>query len=427
MRFVRVLWLVGLVVPVWAWAQGVTPSPSPTPVASPLPAPTATASAAREFGVPAKLKVNVDFWTRIYSQYATHQGLIHDAKYIDHVYEVLDFKDRDGSHTRQIRAAKRKWKAVLMSVHRKQARPESLNEDEKKVFELFNDVNEPNKFMNAAHRKRLHFQLGQRDRFEEGLRASGMYLARMEEIFRKEGLPTELTRLPFVESSFNIRARSKVGASGVWQFMRSTGRFFLRINEAVDERNDPILATEAAARLLKLNYESLGSWPLAVTAYNHGRQGMMRAVRRVGSEDLGDLVDEYRSRSFGFASSNFYACLLAAIEVERNALRYFGKTERLRAPEYLEMELPEAIRLTDLGRFLGLDVAGTRALNPAWSEAVLAGRRPIPAGYRLRIPHDGKTGKEAAVQVFLAGYREIPSTFKTKGSPSRKFKKSRRP
>ena len=107
--------------------------------------------------------------------------------------------------------------------------------------------------------------------------------------------------------------------------MRSTGRLFLKINDTVDERNDPVRATEAAAKLLKGNYESLRTWPLAVTAYNHGRKGMMRAVSRVGSDDLDDVVDDYHSRTFGFASSNFFTELLASIEVEKMPISILGR------------------------------------------------------------------------------------------------------
>ena len=90
------------------------------------------------------------------------------------------------------------------------------------------------------------------------------------------GLPTELAALPHVESSFNTYAYSKVGAAGMWQFMRGTGRRFLRIDAAVDERLDPYRSTEAAASFLEQNYIVLGSWPLALTAYNHGAGGMKR-------------------------------------------------------------------------------------------------------------------------------------------------------
>jgi membrane-bound lytic murein transglycosylase D len=173
------------------------------------------------------------------------------------------------------------YKNTLLSIHKKVEKNLPLNDAEKRVAELFKNINEPRKYFNAAHNKRIRFQLGQKDRFLQGLFYSGRYLALMEKIFKTNGVPAEITRLPFVESSFNLKAQSKVGASGIWQFMRSTGKLYLKINDTVDERNDPIRATEAAAQLLKLNYESLGSWSLAITAYNHGRKGLMRAVQKV--------------------------------------------------------------------------------------------------------------------------------------------------
>src|SRR5690606_33234587 len=133
-----------------------------------------------------------------------------------------------------------------------------------------------------------------------------------------------LSRVPLVESSFNVKARSRVGASGIWQFMRYTGRRLLRINYAVDERNDPITATHAAARFLRMNYDILKKWPLAITAYNHGAAGVRRMVERYKTDDIVELADERHGR-FKFASANFYATFLAALEVEKNADRYFGK------------------------------------------------------------------------------------------------------
>ena len=101
--------------------------------------------------------------------------------------------------------------------------------------------------------------------------------------------------MPLVESSFNVRARSRYGAVGLWQFMRSTGRRYLRIGRGIDERMDPLESTRAAARLLKENYEHFGNWPLAITAYNHGRRGILRAVREVGSRDLSEIIQRYES------------------------------------------------------------------------------------------------------------------------------------
>ncbi len=364
-----------------------------------------------QFAVDGALRKNVEFWIRIYTEYYTYQGVIHDAKNVDRVYEILDFRADPSRQEKFVREAKSKWKDVLLSIHRKRD-PEKLNDEERRIYQMFLDTQEPNKFLNAAHRKRLRFQLGQRDRFVEGLKQSGRYLKDMEEIFRREGLPVELTRLPFVESSFNVGARSRVGASGIWQFMRSTGKLFLRIDDAVDERNDPIRATEAAARLLRINYESLKSWPLAVTAYNHGRMGMMRAVRQIGSYDLEEVVTDYRSRSFGFASSNFFSELLAAIEVERDAERHFGKFERQTPLVYFETPIPDYIDVRELTRFLNLDLGQVSELNPGLSDAVFTGDRLVPAGYRLRLPLEADGDSERAHRVFQAGYSQIPKIYK---------------
>lgn len=365
------------------------------------------------FAVPDRLKKNVDFWVRIYSYYGTNQGLIHDAKYVDVIYEIVNLDNpssRTGEH--QIKRIKKKWHDMLLTLHHKQFHPETLNDEEKRVYQMFINVQEPNKFLNAAHRKRLRFQQGMKENFLQGLKMSGRYLPSMEDVFKKEGLPVELTRLPFVESSFNVRARSKVGASGIWQFMRSTGRLFLKINDAVDERNDPVRATEAAAKLLRGNYESLRTWPLAVTAYNHGRKGMMRAVRKVGSEELEDVVEDYRSRSFGFASSNFFTELLAAIETEKNSEKYFGKFERDTPPRVYEVELPSFIDLRELAHFMKVDVAQVKELNPALSEFAYDGQRLLPKGYKLRLALTDGGSPESASRVFLAGFDQIPAVYK---------------
>jgi membrane-bound lytic murein transglycosylase D len=290
------------------------------------------------------------------------------------------------------------------------------DDESRRIASLFRTIDDPSKFLNAAHYKRLRFQLGQRDQFIEGYRLSGEYIPFMEEIFIKRGMPFELTRLPFVESSFNTRARSKVGASGIWQFMKTTGGDFMMINDAVDERNDPLRATEAATLLLKSNYETLGNWPLAVTAYNHGRSSLLRATNRIGSRDLEEIILKNRVRGFGFASSNFFACLVAALEVERNPEKYFGvPVDRLRPHRFFEVELPAPIRLKDLVQFMRLKRAEVVELNPGLTELALASKRKIPRGYRLRLPNAGSGTDEnlaSAARVFLAGFSKIPNLYK---------------
>ena len=137
----------------------------------------------------------------------------------------------------------------------------------------------------AAAAERIRFQRGLAERFRDGLVRAGQW----EPLHprgdaRTRALPQELAALPHVESSFNPSAYSHAGAAGLWQFMPGTGKQYLRIDRAVDERYDPWKSSEAAAKLLGANYRVTGAWPLAITAYNHGAGGMMRAVKQLGTQ-----------------------------------------------------------------------------------------------------------------------------------------------
>src|SRR5438477_234752 len=101
---------------------------------------------------------------------------------------------------------------------------------------------------------------------------------------------------------------------------------------AVDGRRDPIFSTRAAARFLDEMHDSLGAWPLAITAYNHGPEGVARAVGQCGTRDIATIVRDYHGSAFGFASRNFYAEFLAALDVERNYREYFGNMPVEAAP-----------------------------------------------------------------------------------------------
>ena len=144
-----------------------------------------------------------------------------------------------------------------------------------------------------------------------------------------------------MESSFNPEAYSKAGAAGIWQFTRSTGRRYLHVDYVVDERMDPFAATVAAAQLLEHNYQLTGTWPLALTAYNHGASSLRRASKQLGTTDIATIVRDYKGRSFGFASRNFYLSFLAALEVSSDPERYFAPYQGASPVPYLEVELPD--------------------------------------------------------------------------------------
>ncbi|MCH8056110.1 MAG: lytic transglycosylase domain-containing protein, partial [Deltaproteobacteria bacterium] len=235
------------------------------------------------------LKGSVEFWKLVFTHYSTSEVIFFDPLDPAKIYKVLEV----GKNNRARRLIRRERRRIL---------------SEQGVM---------------ADKARVRVQRGAKERFASGLALSRRYLDQMQQIFREEGLPIELTYLPLVESSFNIRARSPAGALGIWQFIRSTGRRFLRVSRRVDERRDPLESTRAAAQLLKENYDVFGNWPLAITAYNHGRQGILRAVAELGPVDLMEIIQHYESRTFGFASKNFYAEFLAALEVAEKGEEYF--------------------------------------------------------------------------------------------------------
>jgi membrane-bound lytic murein transglycosylase D len=215
---------------------------------------------------------------------------------------------------------------------------------------------------------------------------SSSWETHIAETFANQGLPPELAALPHVESSFNAAAYSKVGAAGLWQFMRSTGRRYMRVDDAVDERLDPYRSTEAAAQLLAYNYRVLGSWPLALTAYNHGAAGMRRAKESVGTDDYVKINRTYSSRTFGFASRNFYPSFLAALTIDENPEKYFGALQRRPEQKFSEIAMPAYVRLATIESALGVDREQLRVLNPAWRPTIFNGTRLVPRGYLLRLP-----------------------------------------
>ena len=373
---------------------------------------------ADSFPVPAELVGNVEFWKQVFSTYGRHQVVIHDTENPGRIYSILDFANeasrlpKDALRRVMNRAETaeiKRLQGILRSLENRSDRTR-LSIEEMRIRSLFKNDPHPGRFARAADKKRIRAQRGVSERFKDGVRRSRRYLGRMESIFRDEGVPVELTRLPLVESSFNVRAYSKVGAAGLWQFMPGTGRKFLHIDPAVDERLDPFVATRAAARFLRRNYERLGSWPLAITAYNHGPAGMERAVRKVGSTDLGDIVRRYESRTFGFASKNFYAEFLAAVDVFENYRAHFGDIALDNELDADEVALPHYVALREVLPCTGTDLSGFKDLNPAVRPAAFSNRRWLPRGYKMRLD----AGRAAA---FSSCYDRLPSHVKRTSHP----------
>jgi peptidoglycan lytic transglycosylase D len=300
------------------------------------------------FPVPAGLESAVEFWKKVFTEYSLSQLIYFDPLDMSKIYEVNDVGE--GSRSNEYIIAERGRIAAANDV----------------------DI------------ERVKAQRGIKERTAAGLKRSGRYIAQIQQIFRDRDLPPELTYLPVVESSYDIYARSSVGAMGIWQFMPRTGREYMRVTAAVDERRDPFESSRAAASYLKQAYESLGSWPLAITSYNYGQAGMARAVAAVGSDNLVDLIQRYDHPNWGFAPKQFYAEFLAAVEIGTNLNKYYPDL-RLDAPvDIKEVELNRSTPLASVVNSSGLSRDEFLGWNPALGSAT----RVVPAGYRVKLPID---------------------------------------
>jgi membrane-bound lytic murein transglycosylase D len=345
-------------------------------------APGVQAEAKTQFPLYPVIESNVRFWEKIYGTYTSRHGILHDKNNLDIIYTVVDLvawgtPGASRINKKLIKLGRLRYKKILSELARG-IKPRTR--EEKRIALLFK------RSKNSSYHKardNIRLQIGQKDRFLVGVIRSGAYLPSIKRIFRARGLPLELTYLPHVESSFNPKAYSKAGAAGLWQFTRSTGRNFMVVNDVVDERLDAYLSTVAAARFLKENYKQLKSWPLALTAYNYGRTGMVRAQQQFGSYEK--IFKSHSTKMFKFASRNFYSEFLAALRVAR----------RLEKDPAIIKDRPWAsatIRLRgfaaakDLRKYFGVSRQDLARLNPALRPPVLEGKKYIPKGYLLRLP-----------------------------------------
>jgi len=367
-------------------------------------------AAAEHFPQFDNIEPNVSFWVKAYSKYTTRQAVVHDSKHLNIIYDVIELKPHDAYRARKInrqrmKKARTKYQKILKHLA---ANPSSKNRTARKVAELFGPNASASSFRKAA--KQVRCQIGQSDRFRKGLIRSGAYIDRIRQIITANGLPEELAYLPHVESSFNYQAYSKFGAAGIWQFTRSTGKRFMKVGYVLDERRDPIIATYSAAALLKENYQKLGSWPLAITAYNHGAAGMGRAKKKFGNYPA--IFDHYRSRTFKFASRNFYSEFIAAIQVASNYRTYFGELPIEKPAPTHTVKLKTYADIADLSRHFDVSQETIKSLNPALRPPVFNGQKYVPKGYTLRLP--------ATVGIASADLTALPkSIYKERQKPSR--------
>jgi membrane-bound lytic murein transglycosylase D len=198
-----------------------------------------------------------------------------------------------------------------------------------------------------------------RPTFERWLNRSGLYMDSMKKTLEREGVPTDLVHLVFVESGFNPQARSYASAVGPWQFIRGTAKMFgLTMNSWVDERKDPEASTVAAARYLKHLYGLFNSWPLALASYNAGEGAVIDAVKRQGTKNFWLLRLPRETR-------DYVPKFMAVLTISRDPARYgFDDVELENPLAFDEVTIPGPADLRALASACGTTTEEIKRLNP---------------------------------------------------------------
>jgi len=230
----------------------------------------------------------------------------------------------------------------------------------------------------------LHFATSRKSVFEYALSRAGLYSDMIRIKLRQRGMPDDLLYLALIESDFHTDARSRALAAGMWQFMEPTARLYgLRIDAYVDERYDPVRATDAALDHLSDLYQQYGSWYLAAAAYNAGAIRVSRALLRHTDGRLGDdslyweIVDHLPSET-----ANYVPKFLAATYLARSATGYGLEVRRVDPYEYDFVWSPGGVDLGDVAYPVGITAEQMYELNPHLI------RQATPPGetYPLRVP-----------------------------------------
>lgn len=359
---------------------------------------TRTGMRAGTFPAPPQIEDNVAFWRNVYGKWSRGKVAIHDDEYMGVIYEVANLPGATrASYTpaqkQFVRTRKAHYMSRLEGLEVKVRSGRSPSGQEKELYEKLVDAGGKRALYGASDRVRV--QRGLRERFRRGLEISGRYDAKFRKIFRSKGLPEDLAYLPHVESSFQAHARSSAGAAGMWQFTRGTGKLYMTVNGTIDERLDPVIAAEGAARYLGDAHRKLNSWPLAVTSYNHGQGGMKKA-KSIHGNDIGTIVRHYKGRYFGFASRNFYSEFLAAREVASNPKKYFPEGITYEPPLSADrLVLPHSMPAPLVASHYGVSTYRLSDLNMHWRNPARSGQANLPRGSTVWLPRGTLNGVAA--------------------------------
>jgi membrane-bound lytic murein transglycosylase D len=221
---------------------------------------------------------------------------------------------------------------------------------------------------------------------------AGRYLGMIRQVFQARGLPEELVYTAMIESGFNPRAVSRMGAKGLWQFMAGTARRYgLRVDQWVDERLDAEKSTVAAAAYLRDLHTLFGAWPLAQAAYNAGEVKVSRAIRATGSTDFWTLA---RTKHLKPETREFVPQIHAATLIGQDPARYGFEFTEPEPPAVEQVTVPPSTDLRRVAAGSGIPLETLRELNPVLVRA----DTPPGRSWQLTVP----AGAPATVLAALA-------------------------
>lgn len=354
------------------------------------------------FPCPEDLKPKINFWIKVFQEYTKNQAVFHDTENPEVIYSVItsDTNCYQGRRNSPIEKERTRIKNLLQSIQKKQLEPGAVYNTEES--QILDQIQASKGFEINNAQDRIRCQNGVRDQFEKALSRYRYYKNDVIQVLKDANLPEEIQYLPFVESSYNPLAYSKVGAAGLWQIMPRTARVLgLRINASIDERLDPMLATQAAARYFETSYQTMSQTalnsghnakmevlgPFVITSYNYGIAGMKRALEGHGV-DFMHMLNNYKGKSFRVAVKNFYASFLAAQHIVKNESKYFQGIEAYQLPSFKTLLTPRNISAVKFSQKYDLSIDSLRELNPVLTKRVWAGTQPIPQNFSLKIPRN---------------------------------------
>ncbi|MFN8790574.1 MAG: LysM peptidoglycan-binding domain-containing protein [Bdellovibrionales bacterium] len=227
-----------------------------------------------------------------------------------------------------------------------------------------------------------YFQGRGRHHMERYLARSTRYEKLMKKVLRDNGLPEDLFYIALIESGFTSNATSHASAVGYWQFIRGTGkRYGLEINRMVDERRDPVLATQAAAEYFKGLYSLFGSWYLAMASYNVGENRVKREVMRNSTRDFWELV---RKKRLPRETMNYVPKFIAAKLIAKNPDQYgFDGIDYMPPIEFETITVKESINLRAMSDKLNVPYEDFKAFNPKFKGEIAPAKNGL---VDLRVP-----------------------------------------